>query len=116
MCKVDGKYKVSFWEMVTSGGTGMLSATGFLGVVTGLVMLVIFLALIVYYFVSPAEAGSILNIIEQCTIWFGMASALLGSRKIAGVLGSRKGSDTVTGVVNALNEDKEVTPLNENKE
>ena len=45
-----------------------------------------------------------------------MASALLGSRKIAGVLGSRKGSDTVTGVVNALNEDKEVTPLNENKE
>ena len=91
----DGKLKFSFMEMITSGKSGCLSATGFLGVVCGLVMLLMFVALVVYYFIMPENAENIIRIIEQATIWFGMASALLGCRKITGMIGNKKGAQHV---------------------
>lgn len=100
-----GKHKYSFWDMVTSKRSGELSATGFLGVITGLIMLIVFIAMVTYYFFNPEHSESTLDIIEQATIWFGMASALLGTRKVTGMIGSR-GATIVEKVVNTTDDEE----------
>ena len=100
MCKLpDGTYKFSFMEMINSGKNGMTSATGAIGVITSLVILVIFVALSAYYLFMEKNSvdiellrlkrDGVMDILNYCTIWFGMASALLGVRNISGALGSR---------------------------
>lgn len=100
MCKLpDGTYKFSFMEMINSGKTGMTSATGVIGVITSLTILIIFVALSAYYlFMEKSDINlellkikkdGIMDILNYCTIWFGMASALLGVRNISGAIGSR---------------------------
>lgn len=100
MCKLpDGTYKFSFMEMINSGKTGMTSATGVIGVITSLTILVIFVALSAYYLfmeksninleLLKIKKDGIMDILNYCTIWFGMASALLGVRNISGAIGSK---------------------------
>ena len=100
MCKLpDGTYKFSFMEMINSGKNGMTSATGAIGVITALTILVIFVALSAYYLFMEKNSvdiellrlkrDGVMDILNYCTIWFGMASALLGVRNISGAIGSR---------------------------
>lgn len=102
MCKLpDGTQKFSFMEMVNSASSGKTSNSGVVGLFTCLTMLVMFVALIIYYMCIPKDVAiadieifrikteMIKDIIEFCTIFFGMGSALLGVRKIAGAVGSR---------------------------
>lgn len=102
MCKLpDGTQKFSFMEMVNSASSGKTSNSGVVGLFTCLTMLVMFVILIIYYMCIPKDIAiadieifrikteMIKDIIEFCTIFFGMGSALLGVRKIAGAVGSR---------------------------
>ena len=100
MCKLpDGTYKFSFMEMINSGKNGMTSATGAIGVITSFVILIIFVILCTYYLfmeknsidleILRLKRDGVLDILNYCTIWFGMASALLGVRNISGAIGSR---------------------------
>lgn len=104
MCKLpDGTYKFSFMEMINSGKNGMTSATGAIGVITALTILVIFVALSAYYLFMEKNSvdiellrlkrDGVMDILNYCTIWFGMASALLGVRNISGAIGSRTPSE-----------------------
>lgn len=102
MCKLpDGTQKFSFMEMVNSASNGKTSNSGVVGLFTCIVMLIMFVALIIYYMCMPKDIAieeldifrvkteMIKDIIEYCTIFFGMGTALLGVRKIAGVVGAR---------------------------
>lgn len=104
MCKLpDGTQKFSIAEMVNSASNGKTSNSGVVGLLTCLVMLIVFVAIVIYYFSMPKNVSisdidllrlkidMLKDIIEYCTIFFGMGTALLGVRKIAGVVGSVKG-------------------------
>lgn len=104
MCKLpDGSQKISIAEMVNSASNGKTSNSGVVGLLTCLVMLIVFVAIVIYYFSMPKNVSisdidllrlkidMLKDIIEYCTIFFGMGTTLLGVRKIAGVVGSVKG-------------------------
>ena len=104
MCKLpDGTQKISIAEMVNSASNGKTSNSGVVGLVTCLVMLLVFVAIVIYYFSMPKNVSisdidllrvkidMLKDIIEYCTIFFGMGTALLGVRKIAGAVSSVKG-------------------------
>lgn len=121
MCKLpDGTQKFSFVEMVNSASSGKTSNSGVVGLFTCLTMLVTFCALVIYYMCIPKDIPiaeidifrikieMIKDIIEYCTIFFGMGSALLGVRKIAGVLGT-KGKKGVTVMTDNMPTNNDVT-------
>lgn len=102
MCKLpDGTQKISIAEMVNSATNGKTSNSGVVGLLTCSVMLIVFLALTIYYMCMPKEVPisdidllrlkveSIKDIMELSSIFFAMGTALLGVRKIAGVVGNR---------------------------
>lgn len=104
MCKLpDGTQKFSIAEMVNSASNGKTSNSGVVGLLTCLVMLIVFVTIVIYYFSMPKNVSisdidllrlkidMLKDILEYCTIFFGMGTALLGVRKIAGVVGSVKG-------------------------
>lgn len=121
MCKLpDGTQKFSFMEMINSASSGKTSNSGVVGLFTCIVMLIMFVTLIIYYMCIPKDitieeldifrvkTEMIKDIIEYCTIFFGMGTALLGVRKIAGVMGSR-GKKGVAVMTDNLN--NEETPV-----
>ena len=102
MCKLpDGTQKISIAEMVNSAANGKTSNSGVVGLLTCSVMLIVFIALTIYYMCIPKEVSisdidllrlkveSIKDIMELSSIFFAMGTALLGVRKIAGVVGNR---------------------------
>lgn len=116
MCKLpDGTQKISIAEMVNSASSGKTSNSGVVGLVTCLVMLLVFVALTIYYFcmnknISIAEidilklkVDVIKEIMEYCTIFFGMGTALLGVRKIAGAVGSKRAGNATNDTSENLN-------------
>lgn len=118
MCKLpDGTQKFSFMEMINSASSGKTSNSGVVGLFTCIVMLIMFVTLIIYYMCIPKDIAieeldifrvkteMIKDIIEYCTIFFGMGTALLGVRKIAGVMGSRGRKGVAVMNDNLNNED-----------
>lgn len=116
MCKLpNGTQKISIAEMVNSASSGKTSNSGVVGLVTCLVMLLVFVSLTIYYFcmnknISIAEidilklkVDVIKEIMEYCTIFFGMGTALLGVRKIAGVVGSKRAGNAINDTSENLN-------------
>lgn len=103
MCKSNGKYSFSFMEMINSYSTGKTSATAVIGTVTCLIVLLIFISLSCYFMfmeknlenieILKLKENGIMDIIDSCVIMFGMGSALLGVRNIAGAVGSKKKSE-----------------------
>lgn len=91
MCvdKTTGEIKPKFKEMITSGRTGTMSATGFMGIVSGILALVAILALLVFYFAEPAEARNIQEFMDRLIVIFSISAGLLGVRKISGVIGNK---------------------------
>lgn len=91
MCvdKTTGEIKPKFKEMITSGKTGTMSATGFMGIVSGILALVAILALLVFYFAEPAEAHNIQEFMDRIIVIFSISAGLLGVRKISGVIGNK---------------------------
>ena len=111
MCRDSkGKYKFSFMEMITSGRNGSTSATGFIGVVLSLVCILMAVAIFIFYLVNTKEAEHILSLLDKVIIMLGIGSALLGTRKISGVIGSKNNTEGIQQAVeDALNarEEKE---------
>lgn len=114
MCKSDGKYSFSFMEMINSYSTGKTSATAVIGTVTCLIVLLVFIALSCYFMfmnknlenieILKIKESGIMDIIDSCVMLFGMGSALLGVRNIAGAVGSKKACDTeATKTTNSKN-------------
>ena len=108
MCKLpDGTQKFSFMEMINSTSSGKTSNSGVVGFFTCLIMLIVFVTIVIYYMCIPKDVSiseidllklkieMIKDIIEYSTIFFGMGSALLGVRKIAGAVSSSKGKNAV---------------------
>lgn len=82
-------------DMISSGKTGQTSATGTAGIVLVFMSVLIMLALIVMYFIKQDEAGNILSFFDKITVVLGIGAALLGTRKISGVIASRSASNVV---------------------
>ena len=82
-------------DMISSGKTGQTSATGTAGIVLIFMSVLILLALIVMYFIKQDEAGHILAFFDKVTVVLGIGAALLGTRKISGVIASRSASNIV---------------------
>lgn len=100
MCRDNtGKYKFSFMEMITSGRDGSTSATGFVGVILSLVCIIMSVAIFIFYFVNTAEAEHILSLLDKVIIMLGIGSALLGTRKISGVIGSKSNPECIQKAV-----------------
>ena len=103
MCKSNGKYSFSLMEMINSYSTGKTSATAVIGTITCLIVLLIFISLSCYFMfmeknlenieILKLKETGIMDIIDSCVIMFGMGSALLGVRNIAGAVGSKKKSE-----------------------
>ena len=118
MCRDSkGKYKFSFMEMITSGRNGSTSATGFIGVVLSLVCieicrLAVSLGITRFKITGgePLVRKGILSLLDKVIIMLGIGSALLGTRKISGVIGSKNNAEGIQRAVeDALNarEEKE---------
>lgn len=102
MCKEkDGKLKFSALEMMSSGNTGQTSATGVIGVFLCSVPMIGMLALLVFYFVNPSEAANILELMDRGIALVGIGAAVLGTRKISGMIGN---SQRAKLVLNTLEE------------
>lgn len=82
-------------DMISSGKTGQTSATGTAGIVLIFMSVVIMLALVVMYFIKQDEAAHILSFFDKINIVLGIGAALLGTRKISGVIASRSASNIV---------------------
>ena len=111
MCRDSkGRYKFSFMEMITSGRDGSTSATGFIGVILSLVCILMSVSIFIFYFMNTKEAENILSLLDRVIIMLGIGSALLGTRKISGVIGSKNNAEGIQRAVeDALNarEEKE---------
>jgi len=108
MCRdASGKYKFSFMEMITSGRDGSTSATGFVGVILSLVCIIMAVSIFIFYFVHPAEAENILSLLDKVIIMLGIGSALLGTRKISGVIGSKNSIDNITDAVEKVLDERD---------
>lgn len=100
MCNSNGKYSFSFMEMINSYSTGKTSATAVIGIVTCLMVILVFITLSCYFMfmeknlenieVLRLKENGIMDIIDSCVILFGMASALLGVRNVSAAIGSKK--------------------------
>lgn len=91
MCKgKDGRLKFSAMEMISSGKTGQTSATGTMGVLLCGIPLLLITALVIFYFIQPGEASNILEFIDKGIAMLGIGAALLGTRKISGVIGNAR--------------------------
>ena len=120
MCKKDGKYSFSFMEMINSYSTGKTSATAVTGTITCLIMLLMFVVLAVYFMAMKKHVSiedleiirlkeeGVLAILNYVTMMFGMGTALLGVRNIAGAFGNKR-TNTQCDKVDTLNKDKEVS-------
>lgn len=96
MCKDNtGKIRFSAMDMISSGKTGQTSATGTAGIVLVFMSVLIMIALVVMYFIKQDEAGHILSFFDKITVVLGIGAALLGTRKISGVIASRSASNIV---------------------
>ena len=122
MCKLpDGTQKISIAEMVNSATNGKTSNSGVVGLLTCVVMLIVFLTLTIYYICMPKDIAlsdidllrlkteTIKDIMEFSSIFFAMGTALLGVRKIAGVVGN-KGKKAAEIVENTIKENESITP------
>lgn len=122
MCKLpDGTQKISIAEMVNSATNGKTSNSGVVGLLTCIVMLIVFLTLTIYYICMPKDIAlsdidllrlkteTIKDIMEFSSIFFAMGTALLGVRKIAGVVGN-KGKKAAEIVENTIKENESITP------
>lgn len=99
--KLHDHNKLSFMEMCTHSSTGQTSASGFVGIATCISMLICALVLLVYYLVVPAESANVLSFIDKIIILFGIGSALLGTRKLTGIIKS-KGSEVISNIEDTL--------------
>ena len=96
MCKdKNGKVRFSAMDLISSGKTGQTSATGTAGIMLVFMSVLIMLALVVMYFIKQDEAGNILSFFDKITVVLGIGAALLGTRKISGVIASRSASNIV---------------------
>lgn len=86
---VDGKTTSSFGEAVSSDLTGRTSATGLVGVLTCMLSLIIIVVIMFYYFLHPSEAENVIEFIDRAIIILGIGTALLGTRKVAGIIGNK---------------------------
>lgn len=108
MCKdCNGKYKFSFMEMITSGRDGSTSATGFVGVILSLVCILMAVAIFIFYFVNVKEADHALAFLDKVIIMLGIGSALLGTRKISGVIGSKNNTESIQQAVETVLDQRE---------
>lgn len=108
MCRdCNGKYKFSFMEMITSGRDGSTSATGFVGVILSLVCILMAVAIFIFYFINVKEADNILALLDKVIIMLGIGSALLGTRKISGVIGSKSNTENIQQAVEAVLDQRE---------
>lgn len=97
MCKdKSGKVRFSTMDMISSGRTGQTSATGTAGILLIFMAVLIMLALTVMYFINQDEAGNILAFFDKITIVLGIGAALLGTRKISGVIASKSASNVIS--------------------
>lgn len=102
MCRdVNGKYKFSFMEMITSGRDGSTSATGFAGMVLTLTSMLMALCTMLFYFFKTGEADHALDFLDKSIMIMGIGAGLLGTRKISGVIGSKKGSADIQKEIDA---------------
>ena len=110
MCRdCNGKYKFSFMEMITSGKDGSTSATGFIGVILSLVCILMAVAIFVFYFMHTGEAENILALADKVIIMLGIGSALLGTRKISGVIGSKNSTKAMQQAIEDALDKREET-------
>lgn len=125
MCKLpDGTQKISIAEMVNSAANGKTSNSGVVGLLTCVVMLIVFLTLTIYYICMPKDIAitdldllrvkteTIKDIMEFSSIFFAMGTALLGVRKIAGAVGN-KGKKALQIIEENI--DNTTTPQPQNK-
>ena len=110
MCRdCNGKYKFSFMEMITSGKDGSTSATGFIGVILSLVCILMAVAIFIFYFMHTGEAENILALADKVIIMLGIGSALLGTRKISGVIGSKNSTKAMQQAIEDALDKREET-------
>lgn len=116
MCKDNsGKYSFSFMEMINSSSTGKTSATGVIGTISCIVMIFVFVALAIYFIgmkkhvaiedieIIRLKQDGILAIMNDCTVLFGMGSALLGVRNVAGMIGNKNKQENNNNNLTTLN-------------
>lgn len=75
------RLKFSWLEMF-SNTDGKTSASAFVGTVVALITVLMFITLMIFYFINPAESGVILQFIDKLTMYFGIASGLLGLKSL----------------------------------
>lgn len=75
------RLKFSWLEMF-SNPDGKTSGSAFVGVIVSLACLAIFISLMVFYFLNPGESTIVLQFIDRLTIYFGIASGLLGLKSL----------------------------------
>ena len=109
MCKDnEGRYKFSFMEMISSSKSGSTSATGFIGVILCLMCIILVFAIFVFYFINTKESENILSLLDKIIVMLGIGSALLGTRKISGIIGNKNTiSDIQTAVEEVLDQREE---------
>lgn len=75
------RLKFSWLEMF-SNTDGKTSASAFVGTVVSLVTVLLFIILMIFYFTHPNESSVILQFIDRLTMYFGIASGLLGLKSL----------------------------------
>ena len=96
-------------EMITSGKDGSTSATGFIGVILSLVSILMAVAIFMFYFMHTGEAENILALADKVIIMLGIGSALLGTRKISGVIGSKNSTKAMQQAIEDALDKREET-------
>lgn len=74
-----------YWKEIFNDNSGKTSAASFIGVITSVVCLLLFITLIIFYFTHLTEASIVLSLIDKVTTFFGIGAGLMGVKSISSI-------------------------------
>lgn len=75
---------------IFSNNNGKTSSTKLVGFITSMVCLLIFLALMVYFFFMPVHGAVILEFVDRTVTYFTVSAGLMGVKSITSAFGKHK--------------------------
>lgn len=75
---------------IFSNNNGKTSSTKVVGFVASMVCLLLFIILIIYYLINPAECPNILELIDRTITYFTVSAGLMGIKSVTSAFGKSR--------------------------
>lgn len=75
---------------IFSNNNGKTSSTKLVGFITSMTCLLLFLALVIFFFFVPAQGAMVLEFVDRTVTYFSVAAGLMGVKSITSAFGKHR--------------------------